>query len=129
MGIERRLMERIPEIAAVTAEEESGEPLTAEGVEMVLDQVRPFLKIAGGSIQMDTLENVDGIQPRLVLRMGGGDSATDAASERGGRVYTITGKMSTARSTISRPRTLPSYRRRPRCRGGATACPDAAADS
>ncbi|KAK4535270.1 hypothetical protein CDCA_CDCA04G1295 [Cyanidium caldarium] len=74
MGIERRLMERIPEIAAVTAEEESGEPLTAEGVEMVLDQVRPFLKIAGGSIQMDTLENVDGIQPRLVLRMGGGGS-------------------------------------------------------
>ena len=74
MGIERRLMERIPEIAAVTAEEESGEPLTAEGVEMVLDQVRPFLKIAGGSIQMETLDNVDGIQPRLVLRMGGGGS-------------------------------------------------------
>jgi len=69
MGIERTLMERIPEIAEVTAVMPDEEPLTREGVEEVLNGIRPFLSVSGGAVEVEEL--VEGASPRLVLRMSG----------------------------------------------------------
>lgn len=51
MGIKRRLMERIPEILEVEQlldEESVGLDLTEDNVEMVLDEIRPYLVGTGG---------------------------------------------------------------------------------
>lgn len=50
MGIKRRLMERIPEILDVeqVIEENKGLDLTPENVDMVLDEIRPYLVGTGG---------------------------------------------------------------------------------
>ncbi|KAE8817890.1 NifU-like protein 2, chloroplastic [Hordeum vulgare] len=50
MGIQRRLMDEIPEIAAVEAitDNEAGLKLKKENVEKVLDEIRPYLTGAGG---------------------------------------------------------------------------------
>ncbi|XP_020201129.1 nifU-like protein 2, chloroplastic [Aegilops tauschii subsp. strangulata] len=50
MGIQRRLMDEIPEIAAVEAitDKEAGLKLNEENVEKVLDEIRPYLTGAGG---------------------------------------------------------------------------------
>jgi Fe-S cluster biogenesis protein NfuA len=47
MGLERKLKERIPEIAEVVQVLPNAPKLTEEGIETVLDGVRPFLSIAG----------------------------------------------------------------------------------
>ncbi|XP_059648204.1 nifU-like protein 2, chloroplastic [Cornus florida] len=55
MGIERRLMEKIPEIVAVEpiADEETGLELNEENIEMVLEEIRPYLVgAAGGSLEL-----------------------------------------------------------------------------
>ncbi len=50
-------------------------PLTVEGVEGVLDEVRPFLSIAGGSLAVESVQLGDAIQglgqPVVTLRMSG----------------------------------------------------------
>jgi len=50
MGIKRRLMERIPEILDVEQlmDEQVGMELTAENVDLVLDEIRPYLVGTGG---------------------------------------------------------------------------------
>lgn len=50
MGIERRLIEKIPEIAEVqqVADEETGLALDEENVEKVLSEIRPYLVGTGG---------------------------------------------------------------------------------
>eukprot|EP00249_Psilotum_nudum_P009186 c21764_g1_i1 orf=289-1056(-) len=50
MGIERRLIERIPEIVGVeqVMDEETGLPLNEENVEKVLAEIRPYLGGTGG---------------------------------------------------------------------------------
>eukprot|EP00252_Welwitschia_mirabilis_P021244 TRINITY_DN537_c0_g1_i1.p1 TRINITY_DN537_c0_g1~~TRINITY_DN537_c0_g1_i1.p1 ORF type:complete len:241 (-),score=54.28 TRINITY_DN537_c0_g1_i1:149-871(-) len=50
MGIERRLMESIPEIIAVeqVMDDETGLELTEENVEKVLEEIRPYLVGTGG---------------------------------------------------------------------------------
>lgn len=50
MGLERRLMERIPEIMEVeqVMDTETGLPLTEENVEKVLAEIRPYLSGTGG---------------------------------------------------------------------------------
>ncbi|GAQ80291.1 Fe-S cluster assembly protein [Klebsormidium nitens] len=60
MGIERRLMEKIPEIQAVeqVLDEETGLPLTDENVENVLSEIRPYLVGTGGGEL--TLVKIDG---------------------------------------------------------------------
>jgi Fe-S cluster biogenesis protein NfuA len=60
MGIERRLMEKIPEIEAVeqVMDEETGLPLTDENVENVLSEIRPYLVGTGGGEL--TLVKIDG---------------------------------------------------------------------
>ncbi|KAF8404212.1 hypothetical protein HHK36_009095 [Tetracentron sinense] len=50
MGIERRLMEKIPEIVAVEpiTDEETGLELNEENIEKVLEEIRPYLVGTGG---------------------------------------------------------------------------------
>lgn len=50
MGIKRRLMERIPDIMDVeqVMDENKGLELTAENVDLVLDEIRPYLVGTGG---------------------------------------------------------------------------------
>ncbi|MCO5588775.1 hypothetical protein L7F22_042734 [Adiantum nelumboides] len=69
MGIERRLMERIPEIVGVeqVMDEETGLALTEENVEKVLTEIRPYLSGTGGG-ELD-LEKIDG--PVVKVRITG----------------------------------------------------------
>jgi len=69
MGIQRKLMEKIPEILDVEQiiDEFEGLQLTAENVESVLDEIRPYLTGAGGgSLE---LEDIDG--PIVKIHLGG----------------------------------------------------------
>ena len=50
MGLERKLKERIPEIADVIQSMPSAPELTTAAIESVLDGVRPFLAVAGMDI-------------------------------------------------------------------------------
>jgi Fe-S cluster biogenesis protein NfuA len=75
MGLERRLMERIPEIQEVIQAIPDGPTLSVDNIEGVLDGVRPFLSVAGGSIEVESLQGVGGLQPRLALRMEGNSSS------------------------------------------------------
>lgn len=59
MGIQRRLMEKIPDITDVVQveEENTGLDLTSENVDLVLDEIRPYLVGTGGGgldlVQLD----------------------------------------------------------------------------
>ncbi|KAI3408452.1 uncharacterized protein J3R85_020257 [Psidium guajava] len=60
MGIERRLMEKIPEIVAVEpiADEETGLEMNEENIEKVLEEIRPYLVgAAGGSLELVAIED------------------------------------------------------------------------
>ncbi|XP_062197252.1 nifU-like protein 2, chloroplastic isoform X2 [Phragmites australis] len=69
MGIERRLMEKIPEIVAVepVADEETGLELNQENIEKVLDEIRPYLAGTGGG----ELEFVSIEEPIVKVRLTG----------------------------------------------------------
>ncbi|KAJ1435110.1 NifU-like domain-containing protein [Ochromonadaceae sp. CCMP2298] len=75
MGLERKLKERIPEIAEVIQSLPNAPLLTEEGVETVLDGVRPFLAVAGGKISVQSISGVGGLQPRVALKMEGSAAA------------------------------------------------------
>ena len=77
MGLERRLLERIPEIENVIQVEPEGPELNAEGIEKTLDEVRPFLNVAGGSIELVDL-NVDSVAPTAKLKMTGSGAAINS---------------------------------------------------
>ncbi|KAJ6706698.1 FIXATION PROTEIN putative EXPRESSED-RELATED [Salix purpurea] len=69
MGIERRLMEKIPEIVAVeaVADEETGLELNRENIEKVLEEIRPYLVgAAGGSLELVEIE-----EPIVKVRLTG----------------------------------------------------------
>ncbi|KAL8143188.1 hypothetical protein V2J09_016220 [Rumex salicifolius] len=69
LGIERRLMEKIPEIVAVEAiaDEEIGLELNEENIEKVLEEIRPYLVgPAGGSLELVTIE-----EPIVKVRITG----------------------------------------------------------
>lgn len=69
MGIERRLMEKIPEIVAVEpiADEETGLELNQENIEKVLDEIRPYLAgTGGGELEFVTIE-----EPIVKVRLTG----------------------------------------------------------
>ncbi|KAM0972478.1 hypothetical protein ACFX1X_020506 [Malus domestica] len=69
MGIERRLMEKIPEIVAVEAlaDKETGLELNEENIEKVLEEIRPYLVgAAGGSLELVTIE-----EPIVKVRITG----------------------------------------------------------
>ena len=67
MGIQRRLMERIPEVADVeqVMDTETGLALTDENVEKVLDEIRPYLTGTGGGEL--ALEAIDGVVCKVRL--------------------------------------------------------------
>jgi len=78
MGLERGLRERIPEIQEVVQKMPEGPDLNEEQINVVLDGVRPFLQVAGGTIDIDRLENVGGLQPTIWLNMQGGSSTLNS---------------------------------------------------
>eukprot|EP00927_Polykrikos_kofoidii_P018893 TRINITY_DN18793_c1_g1_i1.p1 TRINITY_DN18793_c1_g1~~TRINITY_DN18793_c1_g1_i1.p1 ORF type:complete len:313 (+),score=42.52 TRINITY_DN18793_c1_g1_i1:92-1030(+) len=69
MGIERTLVERIPEIEEVISVTSDMLPLNQDGVEEVLNGIRPFFSVSGGTISFK--EIVDGNPPSIVLEMSG----------------------------------------------------------
>ena len=75
MGLERGLREKIPEIQEVVQSLPEGPELTDEQINIVLDGVRPFLQVAGGSIEIDRIEGVDGLQPTIWLDMRGSSAS------------------------------------------------------
>ena len=77
MGIERRLLEKIPEIENVVAVEPEGPPLDEAGVEKVLNEVRPFLNVAGGTIDLTKL-NAESAFPTVRLKMTGTGAAINS---------------------------------------------------
>lgn len=69
LGIERRLMEKIPEIVAVEAvpDEETGLELNEENIEKVLEEIRPYLVgAAGGTLELVAVE-----EPIVKVRITG----------------------------------------------------------
>ncbi|CAA7396791.1 unnamed protein product [Spirodela intermedia] len=69
MGIERRLMEKIPEIVAVepVTDEETGLELNEENIEKVLDELRPYLVgTGGGELELICIE-----EPIVKVRLSG----------------------------------------------------------
>ncbi|KAL0357189.1 UNVERIFIED_CONTAM: NifU-like protein 2, chloroplastic [Sesamum calycinum] len=69
MGIERRLMEKFPEVVAVEAvpDEETGLELNEENIEKVLEEIRPFLVgAAGGDLELVAIE-----EPIVKVRITG----------------------------------------------------------
>lgn len=77
MGLERRLLERIPEIENVVQAEPEGPALTGEGIEKTLDEVRPFLNVAGGTIELVDL-HADSAVPTAKLKMTGSGAAINS---------------------------------------------------
>mmetsp|Transcript_90829 Transcript_90829/g.293906 ORF Transcript_90829/g.293906 Transcript_90829/m.293906 type:complete len:176 (+) Transcript_90829:3-530(+) len=73
MGIERTLLDRIPEIFEVVAEMPGSETPTEEGVEAILGTIKPFLSASGGTIELVELDLGDEVnaQPNIVLGMTG----------------------------------------------------------
>mmetsp|Transcript_93193 Transcript_93193/g.269163 ORF Transcript_93193/g.269163 Transcript_93193/m.269163 type:complete len:220 (+) Transcript_93193:105-764(+) len=78
MGLERGLKERIPEIQEVVQSLPEGPPLDEEQINIVLDGVRPFLQVAGGSIEIHKIEGVDGLQPTIWLDMQGSSKSLNS---------------------------------------------------
>lgn len=78
MGLERGLKERIPEIQEVIQSMPQGPPLEEEQVDVVLAGVRPFLQVAGGSIDVDRIEGVGGLQPTIWLNMQGSSASLNS---------------------------------------------------
>jgi lysyl-tRNA synthetase class 2 len=75
MGLESGLKEKIPEIQEVIQAMPQGPPLEEDQVNVVLDGVRPFLQVAGGTIDVDRIDGVGGLQPTVWLNMQGSSAS------------------------------------------------------
>ena len=71
MGLERKLRERIPEIQEVVQSLPNTPDLNEEQINVVLDSVRPFLQVAGGTIDVKSITGEGGLQPTITLKMEG----------------------------------------------------------
>jgi len=71
MGLERKLRERIPEIQEVVQALPDTPDLNEEQIGIVLDTVRPFLQVAGGTIDVESITGESGLQPTVTLKMEG----------------------------------------------------------
>lgn len=71
MGLERKLKERIPEIQEVVQALPDSPDLNEDQINVVLDSVRPFLQVAGGTIDVASITGEGGIQPTITLKMEG----------------------------------------------------------
>jgi Fe-S cluster biogenesis protein NfuA len=72
------LKERIPEIQEVIQSLPQGPGLSPEQVDIVLDGVRPFLQVVGGTIDLDRIEGLDSIQPLIWLDMQGSSASLNS---------------------------------------------------
>mmetsp|Transcript_63823 Transcript_63823/g.152222 ORF Transcript_63823/g.152222 Transcript_63823/m.152222 type:complete len:287 (+) Transcript_63823:80-940(+) len=70
MGIEKTLMERIPEVSEVVSVMPELEPLNDAGVEEVLNGIRPFLSVSGGTIEIHEID-AGSEPPQVTLKMTG----------------------------------------------------------
>ena len=61
-------------VIAVEQVHAEGEPMTEEGILEVLDGIRPFLKMAGGDVELLSVDPSD-MQPSCTLRLTGSGSA------------------------------------------------------
>lgn len=77
MGLERGLRERIPEIQEVIQAMPEGPELNEEQVEIILDGVRPFLQVAGGSIKCESITE-DSVSPCILLKMEGSSASLNS---------------------------------------------------
>jgi len=73
MGLERGLLEKIPDIIEVVQVTPDGEAITDELINEVLDQIRPFLKMTGGDVELLSVDATD-LQPSCTLRLSGSGS-------------------------------------------------------
>mmetsp|Transcript_6871 Transcript_6871/g.7812 ORF Transcript_6871/g.7812 Transcript_6871/m.7812 type:complete len:241 (-) Transcript_6871:243-965(-) len=78
MGLERKLRERIPEIQEVVQAMPEGPALTMDEINVVLDGVRPFLSVAGGAIECESIEGEGSIQPSINLKMTGSSASLNS---------------------------------------------------
>ncbi len=78
MGLERRLREVIPEIQEVIQAMPEGPPLDMEQVDVILDGVRPFLKVAGGDINCESITGEGSVQPVINLKMEGSSASLNS---------------------------------------------------
>lgn len=78
MGLERKLRERIPEIQEVIQSMPKGPDLNEEQINVVLDGVRPFLKVAGGTIDIDRIVGEGSVQPSVYLNMQGSSASLNS---------------------------------------------------
>ena len=85
MGIERRLVEKIPEIEEVVqiVDEEEGLDLTEENIEATLDEIRPYLAGTGGG----ELELVEVDAPIVKVKLTG--PAAKVMTVRGGHAKAL----------------------------------------
>lgn len=71
MGIERKLKEAIPEISHVLQDAPDSLELTNDAIEEVLETIRPFLSVAGGTIALEKISDASTIQPKIQLKIEG----------------------------------------------------------
>jgi len=77
-GLERRLRERIPEIQEVIQAMPAGPDLNEDEVEVILNGVRPFLQVAGGSIDCESITGESSVQPCITLKMQGSSASLNS---------------------------------------------------
>ena len=75
MGLERKLKEVIPEIDSVVQGTKGGPDFEMLQVNQVLDTVRPFLAVAGGTIDCVGISGKGTSQPTVTLKMEGKSSS------------------------------------------------------
>lgn len=78
MGLERGLREKIPEIQEVIQAMPEGPELNQEEVDVILDGVRPFLKVAGGTIECESINGESSVQPIINLKMEGSSASLNS---------------------------------------------------
>jgi len=78
MGLEKKLMERIPEIQEVVQALPDTPDLNEEQIDIVLNTVRPFLQVAGGTIDVASITGEGGLQPTVTLKIGGGAASLNS---------------------------------------------------
>ena len=55
-----------------------GPDLTTDEVEVILDGVRPFLQVAGGSINVENITGEGSVQPCITLKMEGSSASLNS---------------------------------------------------
>ena len=71
MGLEKRLKERIPTIEEVIQSSPQGPAVTKKEVETVLNGIKKFISFLGGDITVLSIEGLEGLLPRIRLRLDG----------------------------------------------------------